>query len=77
VRLLIQCQFDNGPETLIKENATAADTTVLRNAMNGHPENVLWVVCRVTPDGPDKKRLIRTGRIRSVTEQYATPSDEV
>ena len=69
MRLLIKCQFDNGPQALIKENATEGDTRVLRNAMDGDPDDVLQVVCRVTPDGPDRERLIRAGCIRSVTER--------
>jgi hypothetical protein len=77
MRLLIKCQFDNAPQTLIKENATEGDARVLRAAMNGDPEAMFGVVCRITPDGPDRERLILARCIRSVTEQYPTPSDEV
>jgi hypothetical protein len=69
MKLLIECEFDDGPQTLIKVNATDGDARVLRAAQHGDPDDVLGVVCRVTEDGPDRQRLIRAGCIRSVTER--------
>jgi hypothetical protein len=77
MRLLIHCGFDDGPQTLIKENATEDDVTMIREAMNEAPDVILSVDCRLAPDGPDGNRLIRVGAIQSVTERYAVPGDEV
>jgi hypothetical protein len=67
--LLIECEFDNGWQTLIKVDATDGDARVLRNAQHGDPDVVLRVVCRLTEDGPDRQRLIRAGCIRNVIER--------
>lgn len=68
MKLLIECEFDNGRQTLIKVDASDGDTRALREAQHGDPGVVLHVVCRLTEDGPDRERLIRAGCIRSVTE---------
>jgi hypothetical protein len=77
VRLIIECEFDNGPQTLIKENATAEDAERVGAAMNGDPGDVIQVTCRLTPTGPDRPRLIRAGAIRSVTERQIVPCKEI
>jgi hypothetical protein len=77
MRLLIHCDFDGGPQTLIKENATEDDAAMIREAMNEAPDVILSVDCRLTPDGPDRNRLIRVGAIQSVAERQIMPLDEV
>jgi hypothetical protein len=64
--LFINCIFGDGPQTLIKVNATDADVAAIEAAMSGDPGDVLRVVCRTTSQGKDHERLIRAGAIRSV-----------
>ena len=72
MRLLIECEFSNGTQVLIKDPATEADYDVLTAAQSGDPDAVLGVLCRIRPDGPERERLIRAGAIRSVTREPST-----
>jgi hypothetical protein len=72
MRLLITCEFTNSTQVLIMDPATEADFEVLTSAQAGDPDDVLAIRCRVTKDGPDRQRLVRAGRIRSVVKDTDT-----
>jgi len=60
--LLIECAFEDGPQTLIKDPASEADVRAIQ-ASADDPDTVLGIRCRLTPDGPDRLRLVRVGCI--------------
>jgi len=66
MQLFITCEFGTGTQTFLKEGATDADVQALSDAMHGDPDAVIAFVGRLTPDGPDRERLVRASRIRSV-----------
>lgn len=66
MNLLIICDFGNGPQTLIKTGADELHVDEFRKLMEGKPEVVARITCRLTLGGPDRERLVRAGAIRAI-----------
>jgi hypothetical protein len=68
MELHITCDFPEGPQILVKLDATEADLTAVRNAMDGDPQAAFSIECRLASGVhlEPRQRLIRAGVIRCV-----------